>query len=88
MAKVLNVNDLLQVSQQVLSEDKHDRFVSMYEALTTILAEDIARELKIHFDTATYQPGFGGLCAEFHSRTKRQKCPTVIDEADPTGDWD
>ena len=59
------------------------------EAAATNLARDLASYLLIDFSPAEWEgKAFAGLCASFSPRRKGQKCPKVIDEGDPDGDWD
>lgn len=88
MAKILSIDDMLEAAQQCDLPQYADH-VRLLETAATNLANALAAHLHITAGPATWEgKGFAGLCASFHPKRKKQKCPPVIDDADPGGDWD
>lgn len=85
MSKILNIDDMLDIGSQNLEMTE---LVEAVEAAATALAKGIAKRLDIEHGEATYESGFGGLCANFKPKYEGQECPTIIDEGDPEGDWE
>ena len=85
--KILDVNDLLDAAKSV-DLPGFDKHLEAIEAAVDALAEDIAAHFQICHVSTAYEPGFGGLCAEFAPEYEGQECPDEIDEGDPDGEWE
>lgn len=90
--KILDVNNMLDAAHDSQMEDV-EIFTAALEVAAQALAQALAEHLGIETGTenspkATYQQGFGGLCAFFGSANEGQPCPDVIDQGDPGGDWE
>ncbi|SHG88871.1 hypothetical protein [Bradyrhizobium erythrophlei] len=86
--KVLDINNMLDAATNSKLPGRQ-RYVDQFEVLANELARALADHLKIALGPdADYQPGFGGLCANFKPKRKGQKCPKVIDEGDEGGEWE
>ena len=85
--KILDINNMLDAAEESDMPNVEVHVQAMEEA-ADFLGKALAAHLKIKYGTATYEQGFGGLCASFSPAKKKQKCPPVIDEGDPGGDWD
>jgi hypothetical protein len=89
--KILSLDDMLEISQDILTEDQHDQLVTKAEHLAGELAMSIAVKLNIATDPfGDFWQGknFAGLCASFAPAYKGQKCPPEIDDADADGEWE
>lgn len=85
--KILNIDDMLEAANQSIMPDLY-RHVEAVEKASSDLAEALAKHLKICSSDATWEgKEFGGTCATFWPSKKSQKCPQVIDDGDPSGDW-
>ena len=84
--KILDVNNMLDAA--IESDMPFEHHVAALEQATTLFAEALAAHLGINSKAATYEYGFGGLCACFYPKTADQECPDVIDEGDKGGDWE
>jgi len=88
MSKILNIDDMLEAAQKS-NMPNYDSHVRNLEFVATRLARALAKHLKITCNTADWQgKEFGGIAAPFKPSFKGQKCPKVIHEGDPGGDWE
>lgn len=86
--KVLGVDDIIKASNDA-DVPGHAQALWKIEAAVQEMAEALARKLKINVrSSAQYIDGMGGLCVEYQKRFEGQTCPPVLDEADPTGEWE
>ena len=88
MSKILNIDDMLEAARELQIPD-YDARVEQAEAAAGAIGASIATALGIHFEPATWEgKAFGGLCMTFRPAIEGQACPEVIDQGDPSGDWE
>lgn len=87
--KLLNINDMLEAARDSKMPN-FDGHKMALEGAADCLANQLAAHLKINKRrSATWrEKAFGGLLAAFAPKRQRQKCPKVIEEGDPEGDWE
>lgn len=85
--KILSIDDLLAAAQETLPNAEWDVLLELLESSTSVVATRLSEALDVQLHDVCYQPGFGGLCAAFIPRSNSQLCPHVLDDGDPSGDW-
>lgn len=85
--KTLSMDDLLRVAAELKLPRWQDN-ISMMEVLATQIAIPISAALgvRVHNHAARYVHG-KGVITEFKPDHPNTKCPKVLSEADPQGDW-
>lgn len=86
MAKILNINELLNVAIE-LKLPEADSLVRAAESVAHLAGMAIASHLEIDHDDAEHVPGFGGTCVVFLPRHEGQVCPAIIHDCDPSGEF-
>ena len=84
--KILNVNNLLDVGQEVIPEDEFRGFETTIVAVINALAVRISELQKVVLHDVSNQPGFAGLCAAFRPGIDGETCD-IIGSYDIGGDW-
>lgn len=88
MAKILNIDDMLEIASEIPLPDYEDHKAAI-EMAATALARALAKHYGISTTFADFQgKAFAGTCAPFWGRYDGQPCPEPIDEADEGGDWE
>jgi hypothetical protein len=88
MSKILSVDNMLEAATEAEMPGAED-YVAKFEKLATELAEALAKHHGIRMShPASFEPGFGGLCANFSAAHEGQVCPPSIDDKDEGGDFD
>jgi hypothetical protein len=88
MSKVLKLDEMLEAAR-VSKMPQAERFVTKAEAVADELAVALANHLGVTTIGATFEGmAFAGLCANFNPIKTGDKCPDVLDEQDPDGDWE
>lgn len=87
MAKILNLDDMLELASEVLPEAEFEQHVFAIESAATALAGHLARHFNLRTTHADFQAGFGGLCAPFWPSSPDQRCPEVLHQYDEGGDF-
>jgi hypothetical protein len=87
MSKILDVNELLDLAQDIdLPHFEHH--MQRLEEGARMLTAAIADHLDIAHTGADWERGFGGLCGVFKPKEEGQPMPEAMKEYDTGGDWD
>jgi hypothetical protein len=87
MSKILDVNELLDLAQDI--ELPHfDKHLYRLEEEVRMLTAAIADHLEISHTGANWERDFGGLCGVFKPRQIGQPIPKAMKEYDTGGDWE
>lgn len=91
---ILNVNDLLDAARDISDADPGKIHPSALDALQSAivnaaaaLASQIAMAEGVTLRDVDYQPGFGGLCAEFTPGENGERSD-VLQSYDESGEWE
>jgi hypothetical protein len=88
MSKILSVDDLLEIAQ-TLNLPNFDELKTRLELAADELAINVAASLGIHSESSSWQgKAFAGLTTTFRPSFEGQECPSLIHEADESGDWE
>lgn len=87
MAKILNIDDMLEAAEQS-NMPEFRAHADRLEDAASELALALAKHLKIEAGPAEWMGiGLAGLAATFNPTSEGQECPELIDECDPSGEW-
>lgn len=88
MSKILTMQEILDAAQES-NMPSASIFNELYENLTTLTARALAQHLSIATsDAASEGPHLGGVSVAFCPILETDGCPSVIDQADSTGEWE
>lgn len=88
MSKILTIEQIVEAALAAKMPCAQ-MYVEVLENMTSLAAKALAGHLSVQASEAVWEGfSFGGCAVSFGPLTEGDECPQVIDDQDPTGEWE